>query len=133
MCIRDRFNGDIGFVIKINRIEQSIAVMVDHVLEVQYDFSEADELVLAYAVSVHKSQGSEFPVIVMPVLTQHYIMLQRNLIYTGVTRAKKICVIVGNSKALRIAINNDQVSQRNSNLAKRIINETKNWHLHSPG
>lgn len=127
------FNGDIGFIVKINRIEQSIVVMVDHVLEVRYDFSEADELVLAYAVSVHKSQGSEFPVIVMPVLTQHYIMLQRNLIYTGVTRAKKICVIVGNSKALRIAINNDQVSQRNSNLAKRIMDETRNRHLHSPG
>lgn len=119
------YNGDIGVIKDINRIDLSIDVLIDHEREVRYDFSEADELVLAYAVSVHKSQGSEFPVIVMPVLTQHYIMLQRNLIYTGITRAKKTCVIVGNSKAIRIAINNDKVSQRYSNLAYRIRAKSK--------
>lgn len=117
---KDVYNGDIGIISAINRIEQSLDVVMDREREIHYDFSEADELILAYAVSIHKSQGSEFPVIVMPVLTQHYIMLQRNLIYTGVTRAKEVCVIVGNPKAIRIAINNDKVSQRYSNLAYRL-------------
>ncbi|MDY6994265.1 MAG: ATP-binding domain-containing protein, partial [Pseudomonadota bacterium] len=85
-------------------------------------FAEADELVLAYAVSVHKSQGSEFPAVVMPVLTQHYVMLQRNLLYTGVTRAAKRCILVGNSKAIRIAINNNTVAERFSGLAGRLGN-----------
>ena len=88
--------------------------------EVLYDFAEADELVLAYAVSVHKSQGSEFPAVVVPVLTQHYVMLQRNLIYTAITRATKLCVLVGNTKALRIAISNNKVSQRFSHLSERL-------------
>jgi len=117
---KDVYNGDIGIISSINRIEQNLDVVMDREREIHYNFGEADELILAYAVSVHKSQGSEFPVIVMPVLTQHYIMLQRNLIYTGVTRAKEVCVIVGNPKAIRIAINNDKVSQRYSNLAYRL-------------
>jgi len=117
---KDVYNGDIGFITDINRIDQVLAVTIDGIRQVPYDFTEADELVLAYAVSVHKSQGSEFLGVVMPVLTQHYVMLQRNLVYTGVTRAKQLCVLVGNNKALRIAINNNKVSERYSGLANRI-------------
>ena len=117
---KDVLNGDLGTIKAINRIDQTLTVDVDGVRVVDYDFTEADELVLAYAVSVHKAQGSEFPAVVMPVLTQHYVMLQRNLIYTGITRAEKLCVLVGNNKALRIAINNNQVAKRYSGLAWRM-------------
>jgi exodeoxyribonuclease V alpha subunit len=117
---KDVFNGDIGKITQINRILQAITVLLDGAREVLYDFSEADELVLAYAISVHKSQGSEFPAIVMPVLTQHYIMLQRNLIYTGITRAERLSVLVGNNKAIRIAINNNKTSYRYSLLSNRL-------------
>jgi exodeoxyribonuclease V alpha subunit len=117
---KDVYNGDIGALTAINRIDQTLTVSMDGVREVEYDFAEADELVLAYAVSVHKSQGSEFPAVVMPVLTQHYVMLQRNLLYTGVTRAAKRCILVGNSKAIRIAISNNTVAERFSGLAGRI-------------
>jgi len=117
---KDVFNGDIGFIAGINRIDQTLTVAYDGDRSVEYDFTEADELVLAYAVSVHKSQGSEFPAVVMPVITQHYIMLQRNLLYTAITRAKQLCVLVGNHKAIHIAIHNNQVSKRYSYLADRI-------------
>jgi exodeoxyribonuclease V alpha subunit len=117
---KDVYNGDIGLLTGINRIDQTLTVRMDESREVDYDFTEADELVLAYAVSVHKAQGSEFPAVVMPVLTQHYVMLQRNLLYTGVTRAAERCVLVGNKKAIRIAINNDTVAKRYSALAERL-------------
>jgi exodeoxyribonuclease V alpha subunit len=117
---KDVYNGDIGFISDINPVEQELRVLIDNTRTVVYNFSEVDELVPAYAVSVHKSQGSEFPAVVMPVLTQHYVMLQRNLIYTGITRAEKVCVLVGNKKALRIAVRNNRVSRRFSRLAERI-------------
>jgi exodeoxyribonuclease V alpha subunit len=119
---KDVYNGDIGLLTGINRIDQTLTVRMDGLREVDYDFSEADELVMAYAVSVHKSQGSEFPAVVMPVLTQHYVMLQRNLVYTGVTRAAQKCILVGNNKAIRIAISNNEVSQRFSGLKNRLNN-----------
>lgn len=117
---KDVFNGDIGKVTNINRIDQNITINFENEREVSYDFAELDEVVLAYAVSVHKAQGSEFPAVVVPVITQHYIMLQRNLIYTAITRAEKLCVLVGNKKAIYIGIKNDKITHRNSSLSARI-------------
>ena len=87
---------------------------------VEYEASELDELTLAYATTIHKSQGSEYPIVVMPVMMNHYIMLQRNLIYTGITRAKKICILIGTPNALHYAINNMQVLKRNMKLKERL-------------
>ncbi len=92
---------------------------------VNYDVSELDELVLAYATTIHKAQGSEYPIVVMPVLMSHFVMLQRNLIYTGVTRAKRVCVIVGTRKALGYAIWNLTVTKRNTILKERLQKEGK--------
>ena len=117
---KDVFNGDIGKVMQINRIDQNLAVNFDNNREVSYNFAELDEVVLAYAVSVHKAQGSEFPAVVIPVITQHYVMLQRNLIYTAITRAEKLCVLVGSKKAIYIAIKNNKITHRNTGLSERI-------------
>lgn len=117
---KEVFNGDIGIVIGIDPIEQKLKVIMDQSRQVIYDFHESDELVLAYAITVHKAQGSEFPAVVMPIITQHYVMLQRNLLYTAVTRAKKLCVLVGSPKAINIAIHNNQYAHRNTLLAERI-------------
>ena len=115
------FNGDIGYVNAVDTTERTLSVIYDGRL-VEYDVSELDELTLAYAVTIHKSQGSEFPVVVIPVTMKHYVMLQRNLIYTGITRAKKICVLVGTTKALAYAIHNQTVSRRNTKLKERLNN-----------
>ena len=114
------FNGDIGYLIDINTEDHRLSVEIDG-RPIEYDWSEADQLNLAYAVTVHKSQGSEFPALVMPILSQHYIMLQRNLLYTAITRAKKLCILVGNKKAIAIAVNNNKVSQRWSRLDERLL------------
>ncbi|WP_290388185.1 ATP-dependent RecD-like DNA helicase [uncultured Duncaniella sp.] len=113
------FNGDIGYVNAVDTTERTLTVIYDGRL-VEYDVSELDELTLAYAVTIHKSQGSEFPVVVMPVTMKHFVMLQRNLIYTGITRAKKICVLVGTTKALAYAIKQNTVSKRNTKLKERL-------------
>jgi exodeoxyribonuclease V alpha subunit len=113
------FNGDIGLLRAISNEDQTLSVDFEGRL-VDYEWSEAEELTLAYAITVHKSQGSEFPAVVMPVLTQHFIMLQRNLLYTGVTRAKKLCVLVGSKKAIAMAVKNNKISERWSGLAKRL-------------
>lgn len=113
------FNGDIGYITAVDTNERTLSVTFDSRL-VEYDISELDELVLAYAVTIHKSQGSEFPVVVMPITMKHYVMLQRNLIYTGITRAKKICVMVGTTKALAYAVHNQTVSKRNTKLKDRL-------------
>jgi exodeoxyribonuclease V alpha subunit len=89
---------------------------------VNYDWNEADQLSLAYAISVHKAQGSEFPAVVIPMITQHYIMLQRNLLYTAVTRARTLCVLVGDRRAIAIAVGNDRVSKRYTALDWRLRN-----------
>jgi exodeoxyribonuclease V alpha subunit len=116
---KEVFNGDIGFIQSIDAEEQELVVDFDG-RQVLYDFADLEELILAYAISVHKSQGSEYPVIVMPLLTQHYLLLQRNLLYTGVTRARKLVVLVGSKKALNMAVKNDKIQQRYSNLAEKI-------------
>lgn len=119
------FNGDIGYITAVDTNERTLTVSFDNRL-VEYDVTELDELTLAYAITIHKSQGSEFPVVVMPITMKHYVMLQRNLIYTGITRAKKICVLVGTTKALAYAIHNQTVSKRNTMLKER-LNNKESW------
>lgn len=116
---KEVFNGDIGRVRAFDFEEQSMSVLMDGRLVV-YDWSECNELTHAYAISVHKSQGSEYPVVVMPVMTQHYVMLQRNLLYTGVTRAKKLVVLVGTRKAIGMAVRNNKIARRYSGLDWRL-------------
>lgn len=113
------FNGDIGYITAVDTTERTLSITFDNRV-VEYDITELDEIVLAYAVTIHKSQGSEFPVVVMPVTMKHFVMLQRNLIYTGITRAKKICVLVGTTKALAYAIRNNTVTKRNTKLKERL-------------
>ena len=116
---KEVFNGDIGTVRAVYQEDRELVAEFDG-RSVVYEAPELDELVLAYAATIHKSQGSEYPVVVMPVLMTHYIMLQRNLLYTGVTRAKKLLVIVGSKKALALAVRNVTARKRNTLLAQRI-------------
>ena len=116
---RDVYNGDIGRVTGMDPVGQTLVVTIDG-RPVLYDWGEADELVHAFAVSVHKSQGAEYTAVVMPVLTQHYLMLQRNLLYTGITRAKRLVVLVGTRRAIGIAVHNDKVRERHSGLSVRL-------------
>lgn len=120
---REVFNGDIGRINEIDFEEQLVKVNFDDRI-VSYNYADLDELVLAYAVSIHKAQGSEYPAVVMPIHTSHYIMLQRNLIYTGVTRAKKLVVIVGTRKALSIGIRNEKTQKRFTGLEHKLRAET---------
>jgi exodeoxyribonuclease V alpha subunit len=117
---KDVFNGDIGRICRLDKEERELTVRFDEERNVVYEFSELDELVPAYAISVHKSQGSEYPAVVMPVLTQHYVLLQRNLLYTGVTRGKRLVVLVGSQRALAIAVKNNKMQKRFTYLAQRL-------------
>jgi exodeoxyribonuclease V alpha subunit len=119
---RDVFNGDLGLVEKINRVEQVMVVNFDG-RPVEYDYGDLDELALAYALSIHKSQGSEFPCVVIPLHTQHYMMLQRNLLYTAVTRGKKLVILVGTKKAVAIAVKRVGSSQRITTLKQRLLEQ----------
>ena len=121
---KEVFNGDIGVVQEVNPEDRELSVQFDDRLVI-YDVAELDELVLAYATTIHKSQGSEYPIVVMPVLMTHYVMLQRNLIYTGVTRAKKALVLVSSKKALALAIRNVTVDKRNTMLKERLRKELR--------
>ena len=116
---KEVFNGDIGTISRIERKTDRLTVQYDG-RSVNYDFSDLDELVLAYAVSVHKSQGSEYTAVILPVMTQHFVLLQRNLIYTGITRAKELVVLIGTKQALAIAIRNDRPQRRMTRLAARL-------------
>ena len=119
---KDIYNGDIGFIRALDMIEQTLSVDFDGRLAT-FDWSEADQLTLAYVVSVHKAQGSEFPVVVMPVVTQHYTMLQRNLLYTAITRASKLCVLAGSRRAISMAVRNNKVAHRFTALEWRLGKE----------
>ena len=112
---KDTFNGDIGRIVGIDPEEQKLRVAFDG-RPVDYEWSELDELVLAYAISVHKSQGSEYPAVVIPLLPQHYVMLQRNLLYTAITRGKRLVVLVGSRRAVAMAVKNNKVRHRYTNL-----------------
>ena len=116
---KDVFNGDIGWISRIDPEEREVVIDFDG-RAVPYDYSDLDEVVLAYAVSVHKSQGSEYPVVILPVVTQHYLLLQRNLIYTGITRAKKRMVLIGTKKAVAMAIGNNKPQRRYTFLSERL-------------
>jgi len=116
----DVFNGDVGHITAIDPVNQSLAVDVDGRL-VTYDWANADQLAHAFAISVHKSQGSEYPVVVMPVMTTHYVMLTRPILYTGVTRARSLVVLVGTKRALSIAVRNNRVTDRHSALDVRLL------------
>ena len=116
---KEVFNGDIGRISRIHSIDQEVIIRFDD-RKVSYSFADLDEIVLAYAVSVHKSQGSEYPAVIIPVHTQHFILLQRNLIYTAVTRAKQLVVMVGTRKALAIGVKNDRMHNRFTYLKQRL-------------
>ena len=116
---KEVYNGDIGRISDIRYEDRQVSILFDN-RDVVYDFSELDEIILAYAVSVHKSQGSEYPVVILPILSQHYILLQRNLIYTAVTRGQNLVVMVGSRKALAIGVNNSQTKQRYTRLRYRL-------------
>jgi len=116
---KEVFNGDIGQIAKIDPVDRELTVKFDQ-REVNYDFGELDELSLAYAITIHKSQGSEFPAVVIPLATQHYLLLQRNLVYTGITRGKQLVMLVGQSKALSLAVKNNRTEQRFSGLLARL-------------
>ena len=116
---KEVFNGDIGMIESVNEVDKTLTVKFDQKI-VEYDVTELDEIVHAYAITIHKSQGSEYPIVVMPVLMNHYVMLQRNLIYTGITRAKKILVVIGTKKALSYAVKNVTVTDRNTLLKERL-------------
>ncbi len=117
---KDVFNGDMGRILSISRENQKVLVRVDE-RTIEYDFNDLDELIPAYAISIHKSQGSEYPAVVIPILTQHFVMLQRNLIYTAITRGKKLVVLVGSAKALAIAVRNDKTAYRYGMLKTRLL------------
>jgi exodeoxyribonuclease V alpha subunit len=120
--VRDKevYNFDIGRITLIDEeAQEEVTVIIDD-RQIIYDYSDLDELVHAYAVSIHKSQGSEYPAVVIPILIQHYILLQRNLLYTGVTRGKKLVVLVGTKKALAIAIRNNKTEKRYTLLRQRL-------------
>ena len=119
---KDVFNGDIGTVIAVDKEARELTVRYDE-RNVLYSWEDLDELVHAYAISIHKSQGGEYPVVVIPLLMQHFVLLQRNLVYTAVTRGRKLVVLVGDRKALGIAVHNNKIRRRYTWLAQRLAGE----------
>lgn len=119
---KDVYNGDIGRITFVNTQEKCLNVNFDE-RQVSYDWEELDEITAAYAISIHKSQGSEYPAVVIPVMAQHYVLLQRNLIYTGVTRGKRLVVLLGEPRALNMAIKNNKMLKRHTWLARRLAGQ----------
>ena len=118
---KEVFNGDVGFITDINIDEKTITVDYDDNIVI-YDKTDMDELVLAYVTTIHKSQGSEYPIVIIPITKSHYNMLQRNLIYTGITRSKEICILVGQPEMINYAIGNTKYSVRNTYLKELLMN-----------
>jgi exodeoxyribonuclease V alpha subunit len=116
---KEVFNGDIGTIASID-LEEGLVTIDYEGRKVEYEFGELDEISLAYATTIHKSQGSEFPAVVIPLATQHYTLLERNLLYTGVTRGKRLVVVIGQDKALAMAVKNVRSVKRLTNLAQRL-------------
>jgi exodeoxyribonuclease V alpha subunit len=116
------FNGDIGEIVDVNPLEKKVMIRFD-VRTLEYDFGELDEIMHSYAVSIHKSQGSEFSAVIIPIFMQHFILLQRNLIYTAVTRAKKLCILIGQPKAIAIGVKNNKVVERLTFLEKYLTTD----------
>ena len=117
---KDVFNGDLGYINKIDKINETIDVLYDDKV-VNYDFKELDMLIHSYAITIHKSQGSEYPVVIIPIHTQHYVMLKRTLFYTALTRARKLAVIVGSVKAMRLAVKQTDTSFRTTMLTEKLL------------
>ncbi|MGE4565614.1 MAG: ATP-dependent RecD-like DNA helicase, partial [Victivallaceae bacterium] len=122
------FNGDMGRVLRIESGKKKFQVVFDGGIAVDYNFDEADEIMFAYAITVHKSQGSEFPAVILPMLSQHYMMLQRNLLYTAVTRARKLLILIGSSKALETAVRNTRLAPRYSKLSAHLAEVREKLH-----
>lgn len=124
---KEVYNGDIGTILEINSVEQTLTVSFaatsvgEPPIPVEYDFADYDELQLAYASSIHKAQGAEFPAVIMVLTSAHYMMLQRNLLYTGLTRARKLCVLVGEKRAIARAVKNDRATKRFTRLSERLM------------
>jgi exodeoxyribonuclease V alpha subunit len=116
---KEVYNGDIGVVCSFDQQKNELAVEY-YGRTVGYGTSELDQITIAYAISVHKSQGSEYPAVIVPLVTQHYVLLQRNLLYTAMTRGKKMVILIGTPKALHIALNNDKPRLRLTSLARRL-------------
>ena len=116
---KDVFNGDLGFIYKIDNELSLLTVQYDE-KKVDYDFRELDMLIHAYAITIHKSQGSEYPVVIIPIHTQHYVMLKRTLFYTAITRAKKLAIIIGTNKALKLAVQQTDSHQRITRLGEQL-------------
>ena len=117
---KEVFNGDLGTVVAFDREEKEVTINFDE-RDVVYDYADLNEITLAWATSIHKSQGSEYPVVILPLYTSHYVMLSRNLFYTGLTRSKKLALIVGSEKAIAIAVKQVKQQQRYTRLKERII------------
>lgn len=121
---RNVWNGDVGIVRSVDTEEESLVVEFDDTgerREVSYEASSLDELTLAYACTVHKAQGSEYPAVVMPLLTAHFVMLSRNLLYTGVTRGRRLVVLVADTRAVELAVKADRIDERQTRLASRLM------------
>ncbi|OYD88648.1 ATP-dependent RecD-like DNA helicase [Nostoc sp. 'Peltigera membranacea cyanobiont' 213] len=123
---REVFNGDLGIILTIDTVEQEVTVLYGE-RTVVYDYADLNEIALAWSISIHKSQGSEYPVIVLPIYMQHYMMLTRNLFYTGITRAKKLAIVVGAKKAISLAVRSTDDQQRYTRLKQRLLQTGLNW------